>query len=412
MLDIKSPFEEALKAYKAGTDVRAQEQNIALSQEEQRLTEQKRAGVVQAQEKARKTQEILAGLEGKDLRAEDYADLIIKLPEMKDHFKASFDIMNESGKQSALEQSSNIFSAVQSGNLDMAKELIQEYKEGAKNSGDTEKVKRLEAIEKMADLNPKSLEASTGLLLASVIGPEKFTEAYKSIIDKPNGGEKFDVLTDDKTGEAVTVLFDKFGNVIKKSPIDGIRRSQALTPEQQAEITTATTEASQEVLEKFKKEEEKRKTIKSKDYRDVSEGLNSIDKAISIFSKNPGLKSISGELSRKMGRGDAGEFEAEIKTATDIITRIRTGAALNEKEISFYNTVYSPKWYNDEKTANYKLNKLQQIYKEAQRRMINSDSEQLDIKLLFSDTVKKFEKDLGRALTIDEINELKSRGEL
>ena len=352
------------------------------------------------------------------ITVEDIEQIQTEYPEISDHYDKTYERLDSEQKQSSINTMLPVYSLMEAGENDKAVEMLEQIKQGNLNVGDEEGATAVDAQIKLVQSDPKAAKLGMTMALSNLMPSGEF----RKLTDK-QGVVRTETLTDSATGEAVSVGYGADGQVLFRTPVEGLRRSQTLTPEQQAAKTTATTGAKKEAELPFKLEEESRtltrqkekelRVVKrTKDYRNLSQGLSSVLDAIDIFEENPGIKSLGGELARKLGRGEAGKFEVAIKDATDILTRIRTGAALNNQEIEFYNTQYTPKWYNDDETANLKLEKLRQIFEESEKRMTDPTHDRVELNEFFNDSVLDLERQVGRRLTSEEISELRKLGEI
>ena len=68
-----------------------------------------------------------------------------------------------------------------------------------------------------------------------------------------------------------------------------------------------------------------------------------------------------GDVGRLMGGKEARQYADAAKEAYDIMTRLRTGAALNKSEQEFY-AEYIPRYMDDPQTVNKKLARLESMY--------------------------------------------------
>lgn len=94
---------------------------------------------------------------------------------------------------------------------------------------------------------------------------------------------------------------------------------------------------------------------------DAVSGLGAIQRIRQLLADDPtilGKAVLPGFIGRMAG---AGEFKAVRDEATDVKTRIRTGAALNEQEIDFY-ADQAPKWGDPEDQIERKLMQLEGFY--------------------------------------------------
>jgi hypothetical protein len=168
MIDVKDPLEQALRGYQVGSALG--QQNLAKQQQE--------AGRQQAVQ----MQSDLMALSSKPNATEkDYREFKIKYPSMPDHFNKVLGSMSEEQKQAKQNQAIRVFSALNTGNTDVAERILQEQKEASENSGDTEGARGAEAMLKMLKINPDAAKTSTGLMLSVSMGSEKFSEALENL---------------------------------------------------------------------------------------------------------------------------------------------------------------------------------------------------------------------------------------
>lgn len=114
--------------------------------------------------------------------ARDYAALVLKYPELKDSFKASWDAVNTEQQKQKLDTAAPIFSALQSGRPDLAEGLLQQQVTALKNSGANPKeIQAAETWLKMVQASPSHAAKLGGVFLASVMGPDKFEAAFGKI---------------------------------------------------------------------------------------------------------------------------------------------------------------------------------------------------------------------------------------
>jgi hypothetical protein len=126
---------------------------------------------------------------------------------------------------------------------------------------------------------------------------------------------------------------------------------------------------SREENKKIRKDMMIAKNRTSSDYNKAVEGYTAIQNAIDIYKENPGVTGIISGPGRKYGIGKAGKFAQNLSNATDIIMRVRTGAAIRAEEQSMYDKMFYPKWYNDSENRAWKLKALRDIYAETIKRL-------------------------------------------
>lgn len=167
-IDVKSPFEQSMGGFNAGLGMR---ENInKVKQQEQALAMQQQL------------QTDLAGLSrNPNAGARDFSGMMIKYPKLSEHFKRGWDTLNGEQQQNKLGVATQVYAAVNSGKPDIAVTLLNEQAVALRNSGKEEEAKAAETMAKFIEMDPGSAKTTTGLLLSSIMGPEKFAETFTKL---------------------------------------------------------------------------------------------------------------------------------------------------------------------------------------------------------------------------------------
>lgn len=171
-IDVKNPFNNALTGVEAGFGLsnamdKAQQQKIALDQQKQMQFD-------------------LATLAQKpDPTAQDFAQISTKYPALAEHFKNTWSMLNTDQQQSRLSQATQVYSALNANKPDVAKQLLEQQVAAARNAGREQDAKSAETMLGLIDTNPKMALSSAGLMLSSVLGPEKFTNTFSTLQKLP-----------------------------------------------------------------------------------------------------------------------------------------------------------------------------------------------------------------------------------
>ena len=158
--DVQSPFEAAIGGMKVGAavaDVQARRQ---------------------AQEQAQAAQTEVSNLfKNPNATAKDYARVATLLPkDQAEGVRKSFEMLNAEQQQNRLSQSGQVYSAMQSGQPEIAKSLLQQQAEAFTASGRPDEAKAIDTYIKLIDLNPAGAKATVGLMLAGVPGGKEMLE--------------------------------------------------------------------------------------------------------------------------------------------------------------------------------------------------------------------------------------------
>jgi hypothetical protein len=108
-----------------------------------------------------------------------FARLTAKYPGQREALKQSFDILSDEQRENEMAVTGQVYSALQSGNTEVALAIMDEQIAAMKNTGkDTSK---LQMLRDNMERDPKNAMGFAGLVLSSVIGPEKFAETYAKL---------------------------------------------------------------------------------------------------------------------------------------------------------------------------------------------------------------------------------------
>ena len=153
-VDVQSPFEAVLSGFKigqAGAEAQAQ---------------------AQAREQAMKAQTELKTLfSNPKATATDYAKVAAFLPkDQADSVRKSFDMMSADQQQSSLRNAAQVYSAVKSGQIDIAKNMLKEQATAYRNAGREQEAKASENSLQLIELNPTGAQATIGVMTAILPG--------------------------------------------------------------------------------------------------------------------------------------------------------------------------------------------------------------------------------------------------
>lgn len=106
------------------------------------------------------------------------AKISLQFPQLSEGFKRSFDMLDQSNRQTRLDQATQVYSALQAGDSDTAIDLLNNAATAYRNSGRESDAKAMETQAELIKLHPETASTSTGLFLASAMGPDKFAETF------------------------------------------------------------------------------------------------------------------------------------------------------------------------------------------------------------------------------------------
>ena len=159
-VEVQSPFEAALGGFKigaAGAEAQAQ---------------------AQAREQAMKGQtELKTLLTNPNATAADYERVIPFLP--KDQaaiVTQGFERKTKEQQQNSLQQSGQVYTALKSGQTDIAKNLLKDQATAFRNAGREQDAKATETYLQLIDMNPTGAQTTIGLMMATLPGGKEILE--------------------------------------------------------------------------------------------------------------------------------------------------------------------------------------------------------------------------------------------
>lgn len=157
-VDVQSPFEAALGGFKLGAGVAEIE------------------AAKQAREKAQAAQTELTNLfKNPKANAADYERAIAFLP--KDQaaiVTQGFERKTKAQQEADLQMGGQVYSAIKSGNLPVAKQMLTDKANALRSNGREDEAKATEDSIKLIDLNPTGAQATIGLYMARLPGGTDF----------------------------------------------------------------------------------------------------------------------------------------------------------------------------------------------------------------------------------------------
>jgi hypothetical protein len=112
--------------------------------------------------------------------AADYAAMMTRYPALAEHLGKAFNVMDQAQKQNLLDFNSRVYAAQQSGNNDLAAQLLRD-----RAAADPAGAQHYNTMADLIEKSPATARTITALSLASAMGPDKFAEAFSKI-----GGEQ------------------------------------------------------------------------------------------------------------------------------------------------------------------------------------------------------------------------------
>lgn len=212
--------------------------------------------------------------------AEDFVGLAMLLPE-KDakSMRENWETLGKEKQQSSLRNVTEVYSALQSGRPDIAIERMKGHAEALRNSGDEQQAKLMEAMAKVAEIDPKFATTDLGLKIAGLPGGKEALEG----IDKFLGTQRAEAAEPQKQRIALEEHAAKLGLTkaeTNKTIIEG-KKISAETVKIMQELEALKKTGGIDPSKQFETEQKLRKEYsdQTKQYQEVSESFRRVSAA-------------------------------------------------------------------------------------------------------------------------------------
>lgn len=174
-VDVKAPFEQAIGGFQVGQ---------ALG--DQQL---KRQDADRARQRQIEMQSQLAKLAtNPNSGAREYSQVITMFPEVAEHLKKGYDILQPEQQQQKLSEATQVYAAINAGHPDIAVKLLTDRATANRNSGNEPDAKAAETMAKLIQLHEPTARTTAGLLLSSVMGADKFATTFPALQNEGRAG--------------------------------------------------------------------------------------------------------------------------------------------------------------------------------------------------------------------------------
>lgn len=166
------PFAKLNEGFATGFNQRVATEDRARQVDLQRRDD---AAAAAQQEAALQQQaDISALIADKTATASDYNRLLLTHPDLAERLQKPIEAMGKEEIKVRQDEALNIFSAIDSGQNDIAEDLLNRKLEAAENSGNQRDADAAKIMLQLLEINPDGAKASAGLLLASTMGEGEF----------------------------------------------------------------------------------------------------------------------------------------------------------------------------------------------------------------------------------------------
>lgn len=389
-IDIGNAVNNALQGFQGGFNIGSVMQQRQ-AQQAQQAAQQQAAAQMQA--------DLSSVASNPNATGADYAGLMTRYPQLSENLKRSWDVLDSQQRQAKLDQASQVYSALQAGKPQVAKDYLQSLADAAQNSGDARTQAGLQAIIKQIDIDPNAAKTSVGMALVSQAGPEKFAEAFGKFGAEQRAQELAPEELKQKRAEATIKTEEaktapqKFALDLQKQGWDiqkieeDIRSSKEGTRLRAMEIALgkerneiSRQELQQKIDDAREKQVEKMRE-KVSTAESVAASIDNLSNTVDRILKNPELNSVIGSI---QGRAPA-VFSDEAANAISLIEQLGSQAfiaqipqmkgtgSLSEKEgDKLQASLQNLSRVQGEKQFRYNLEEIQRLMAKARERLSKS----------------------------------------
>lgn len=228
---------------------RVDQQDVALAQGQQRLDmaadaqRQERLAAAEARNRAQLMQLDMAALaENPNATAQDYAGMIARYPEIADTLGATWELLSEERQKADLLEYSQIYSAIDSGNIEVATDLLKDRATGLRSAGQIEDADMADGMLSMLEMEPNVAKTMLGVSIKALGGND-----YDAILgggpsDTTRATEILPDGTIIRATDAGPVVTDSAGNLVEgEAAAEAIRKAQQFGADLQGDRSRART---------------------------------------------------------------------------------------------------------------------------------------------------------------------------
>jgi hypothetical protein len=122
--------------------------------------------------------------------AQDFTQITIKYPQLTEHFKNTWTMLDAGQQQNQLSSATQVYAALHAGKPEIAQKLLDEQSTAYTNAGDEKNARISSTLSQLIQQSPETARTSAGLFLSSILGPDKFASTFTSLGGEQRAQEK------------------------------------------------------------------------------------------------------------------------------------------------------------------------------------------------------------------------------
>ena len=221
-IDVGNPIQSFMSGVGQMQGLQMNDQNMAAQKQQMEAMAQQQQQQAAAAERAKAFQAQFGTLlANPNLNGETIGQFMAQFPEYSKEITASFGMLSDERKAKGVRFAGEVYTLLDGGNVDMAREKLQERLTAAQNSGDNATIASMKTAMMMLDNDPTGKTAKN---FARFMGNAMAGGDFESMIGAGGGGrvQSSKILED---GTAVTVMTD--GNVVVRDNTGEVVTGQA-----------------------------------------------------------------------------------------------------------------------------------------------------------------------------------------
>jgi len=167
-IDVENPLQAGLQGFQGGLSIIDVMRQRVLQQQEIDLRRRMQDDFIKLSENPNPT-------------GKDFAGMMIKYPQLSQHFKASWDVLSSDQQRNKLQEATQIHAALLQGRPEVADALLENQVAAFENVGDYNSAKAAETFRKLIELDPEKAKATSGLMLSSIMGVDKYAGTFNQL---------------------------------------------------------------------------------------------------------------------------------------------------------------------------------------------------------------------------------------
>ncbi len=175
--------------------------------------------------------------------------MMAKYPQLSEGFKRIYDTQTAEKRQADIDYTSQVYAALEAGQNDVARQLLEDRAEAQRNSGLEDDAKASETMARLINVNPETAQTIGGIYLASAMGPEDFAETFGKLQSERRTADLYPTLQKLKQAELRKAKSEADVAAVEAKYADRLQEAQLAKAKREVETGTGQEVQSSEILD-------------------------------------------------------------------------------------------------------------------------------------------------------------------